>query len=149
MSTQYNFVEIENVNKIWAIGSIHSNLKSLKLIKSHILSNFEKNDVLIFLGNIIGLGEKAKESLSEVIDLRFNLMAKNFIKPNKIIFLRGAQEEMFLKLIQLQTAPNPSDIINWMFSHGVNKTVESYGFSANEVKPPAFFKYFLTEIFFL
>ena len=83
MSTQYNFVEIENVNKIWAIGSIHSNLKSLKLIKSHIVSNFEKNDVLIFLGNIIGLGEKAKESLSEVIDLRFNLMAKNFIKPNK------------------------------------------------------------------
>ena len=134
MSTQYNFVEIENVNKIWAIGSIHSNLKSLKLIKNHILSNFEKNDVLIFLGNIIGLGEKAKETLSEVIDLRFNLMAKNFIKPNKIIFLRGAQEEMFLKLMQLQTAPNPSDIINWMFSHGVNKTVESYGFSTNEVK---------------
>mgnify|MGYP006981167189 CR=1 FL=1 len=43
------------------------------------------------------------------------------------LFLRGAQEEMFLKLLQLQTAPNPHDIVKWMFEHGVDQTVESYG----------------------
>jgi serine/threonine protein phosphatase 1 len=56
-------------------------------------------------------------------------MAKFFLKPNKIIFLRGAQEEMFLKVLQLQTAPNPHDIVNWMFEHGVDATIESYGFN--------------------
>ena len=48
-----NFVEINKSNKIWAIGSIHSNLNSFTLIKEFILKNYKKNDKLIFLGNII------------------------------------------------------------------------------------------------
>ena len=129
-----NFVEIKKSNKLWAIGSIHSNLKSFNSIKNFILNNFDSNDKLIFLGNIIGLGENPKETLSSVIELRFNLMSKFKLKPESIIFLRGAQEEMFSKLLQLQLAPNPSEIVEWMFDHGVNQTVESHGFSNDEVK---------------
>ena len=124
-----NFVELKTSNKIWAIGSIHSNLKSFKSIKEFILNNFELNDKLIFLGNVIGLGNNSKETLNSVIDLRFNLMSKFKLKPQSIVFLRGAQEEMFSKLLQLQLAPNPREIIEWMFEHGVNKTIRSYGFS--------------------
>ena len=36
--------------------------------------------------------------------------------------------------MQLQLAPNPIEILEWMFEHGVNKTIESYGFSENEIK---------------
>ena len=133
MSTVSNFIELKNVNRIWAIGSIHSNLASLESIKKHILSNFNYGDKLIFLGNIIGIGDKAKETITSVLDIRFKLLAKFNLKSNEIIFLRGAQEEMFLKLLQLQIAPNPQDIISWMFEHGVDKTIESYGFSKEEV----------------
>ena len=129
-----NFVELNKTDKIWAIGSIHSNLKSFNSIKKFLLNNFESNDKLVFLGNIIGLGNNSKETLSSVIDLRFNLMAKFKIKPQSIVFLRGAQEEMFSKLLQLQLAPNPAEIIEWMFDHGVNETIKSYGFSENEVR---------------
>ena len=129
-----NFVELNKSNKIWAIGSIHSNLKSFNSIKEFILKNFEKNDKLVFLGNIIGLGNNSKETLSSVINLRFSLMSKFKLKPESIIFLRGAQEEMFSKLLQLQLAPNPGEIIEWMFDHGVNETIKSYGFSENELK---------------
>ena len=129
-----NFVELKKSNKIWAIGSIHSNLKSFNSIKKYILKNFEETDKLIFLGNVIGLGDSPKETLTSVIDLRFNLMSKFKLKPDSIVFLRGAQEEMFTKLLQLQLAPNPAEIIEWMFDHGVNKTIESYGFSENELK---------------
>ena len=129
-----NFVELKKTDKIWAIGSIHSNLKSFTSVKEFLLNNFKANDKLIFLGNVIGLGENSKETLSSVIDLRFNLMSKFTLKPESIIFLRGAQEEMFSKLLQLQLAPNPNEIIEWMFDHGVNETVKSYGFSENEVK---------------
>ena len=129
-----NFVELKKSKKIWAIGSIHSNIKSFTSIKEFLLKKFEANDKLIFLGNIIGLGYNSKETLSSVIDLRFNLMSKFKLKPESIVFLRGAQEEMFSKLLQLQLAPNPTEIIEWMFDHGVNKTIESYGFSDNEVK---------------
>ncbi len=128
-----NFEELKNTKKIWAIGSIHSNLESFESVKNYILSNFEKDDKLIFLGNVIGLGEFPKQTLTSVIDLRFKLMSKFFLKPSSIIFLRGAQEEMINKLLQLQIAPNPSEIINWMFDHGVDSTLSSYGFSKEEV----------------
>jgi len=129
-----NFVELKKSNKIWAIGSIHSNLKSFTSIKEFLLRNFEANDKLIFLGNVIGLGKNSKETLSSVIDLRFNLMSKFTLKPESIVFLRGAQEEMFSKLLQLQLAPNPSEVIEWMFDHGVNETIKSYGFTEKEVR---------------
>ena len=41
---------------------------------------------------------------------------------------------MFSELLKLQLAPNPEEIVEWMFDHGVNKTINSYGFSENEVK---------------
>jgi len=132
LSTVSNFVEFKNVNRVWAIGSIHSNFESLKSIKKYLLSNFTHGDRLIFLGNIIGIGGKAKETVSSVLDIRFKLLAKLKLDPSEIVFLRGAQEEMFLKLLQLQIAPNPQDIIAWMFEHGVDKTIESYGFSKEE-----------------
>jgi len=129
-----NFIELKKANKIWAVGSIHSNLSSFSSIKKFILENFEISDKLIFLGNVIGLGDNSKETLSSVIDLRFNLMSKFKLKSDSIIFLRGAQEEMFSKLLQLQLAPNPTEILEWMFDHGVNKTIKSYGFSEDEVR---------------
>ena len=134
MSNIGNFIELNKSGKIWAIGSIHSNLESFIAIKNFILKNFNFDDKLIFLGNIIGLGDKSKETLTSVIDLRFSLMSKFKLKPESIIFLRGAQEEMFSKLLQLQLAPNPEEIVDWMFEHGVNKTINSYGFSKDEVK---------------
>ncbi len=126
------FVEILNSQRIWAIGSIHSNLASIKLLKKFIYENFRDGDKIVILGNVIGLGDYAKETLSSVLELRFDLMAKYKLKSNDIIFLRGAQEEMFNKLLQLQIAPNPEEIIRWIFDHGVNKTLESYGYSADE-----------------
>ena len=134
MNNTGNFIELEKSGKLWAIGSIHSNLKSFNSIKKYIINNFNFDDKLVFLGNIIGLGDNSKETLTSVIDLRFSLMSEFKLKPESIVFLRGAQEEMFSKLLQLQLAPNPIEILEWMFEHGVNKTLESYGFSENEIK---------------
>ena len=128
-----NFTEIAKSKKIWAIGSIHSRNTAFESIKKYLLKKFEKNDALVFLGNIIGLGTESKKTLSNVLDLRNNLMSKFYLDPEKIIFLRGAQEEMFLKLLQLQTAPNPNDIVKWMFEHGVDATIKSYGFNREEL----------------
>ena len=133
MKKKTNFIEIAKSKKIWAIGSIHSRDIAFESIKKYLLKKFEKNDALVFLGNIIGLGTESKKTLSSVLDLRNNLMSKFYLDPEKIIFLRGAQEEMFLKLLQLQTAPNPNDIVKWMFEHGVDATIKSYGFNREEL----------------
>ena len=132
MNNESNFVELKNSNRIWAVGSIHSNLQAFNSIKNYIIKNFTKGDKLVFLGNILGLGPNSKETLSSLIDLRFYLMSKFTLKPDEIVFLRGAQEEMFTKVLQLQIAPNPSEIITWIFEHGVDKTLNSYGFTNKE-----------------
>ena len=133
MDKKTNFIEISKSKKIWAIGSIHSRYTAFESIKKYLLEKFEKDDSLVFLGNIIGLGNESKKTLSSVLDLRNNLMSKFCLGPEKIIFLRGAQEEMFLKLLQLQTAPNPLDIVKWMFEHGVDSSIKSYGFNSEEL----------------
>ena len=133
MKNNSKFAEFESCKNIWAIGSIHSHMHSFEHIKKHIIKNFSKNDKIVFLGNIIGVGDFAKETLSSVIDMRLELMSKFCLNPEDIIFLRGAQEEMFLKLLQLQTSPNPNEILLWMYEHGVNKTIDSYGFDSNEL----------------
>ena len=133
MQTHPKFAELKFCNNIWAIGSIHSHLDSFESIKKYILKNYLKNDRIVFLGNIIGLGNSAKETLSSVIDMRNQLMSKFFLTTEDVIFLRGAQEEMFLKLLQLQTAPNPHEIVKWIFEHGVDKTVNSYDLNVAEV----------------
>ena len=134
MNTESNFIEFKNAKRIWAVGSLHSNYESFQSIKSYILKNFNSGDKLIFLGNVIGLGNKAKDTISSILNLRMKLMAIHNLEPEEVVFLRGSQEEMFLKLIQLQIAPNPQDIVNWMFDHGVHKTTQSYGFSREEVE---------------
>ncbi len=134
MSKNNKFQEFKNINKIWAIGSLHSSIESFKSIKSYILSNFSKDDKIIFLGNIIGFRNKSKEIISEVLKLRFNLMSKFKLNHEDVVFLRGAQEEMFSKLLQLQIAPNPAEIVEWIFSHGVDQTVISYNFEPDQFR---------------
>ena len=116
------------------MGSLHSSIRSFQSIKKYILSNFKESDKLIFLGNIIGFRDQSKEIISEVLSLRFALMAKFNLDNEDIVFLRGAQEEMFSKLLQLQIAPNPSEIIEWIFSHGVDQTVISYNFKPDQFR---------------
>ena len=103
---QTHFSELKFSKKIWAVGSIHSHFDSFESIKKHILKNFLKNDRIVFLGNIIGLGNSATETLSSVIDMRNQLMSKFFLKTEDVIFLRGAQEEMFLKLLHHDVFPS-------------------------------------------
>jgi len=134
VQTHSKFAELKLCNNIWAIGSIHSHLDSFESIKQHILKNFIKNDRIIFLGNIIGSGDNAKETLSSVIDMRNQLMSRFFLKTEDVIFLRGAQEEMFLKLLQLHIAPNPFEILQWMFEHGVDKTICSYALNIEKIQ---------------
>ncbi len=133
MNTLGNFVELRECSRIWAIGSIHSNIEAFYSIKKFILKNFKRDDKLVLLGNVIGLGNSSKEIISNIVNLRFDLMSKFKLKPSDIVFLRGAQEEMFSKILQLQIAPNPLEIITWMFEHGVDKTLESYGYSKQDV----------------
>ena len=39
--------------------------------------------------------------------------------PIDIVYLRGQQEEMWHRMLQIQFAPNPKEVLPWMLQQGV------------------------------
>ena len=58
------------------------------------------------------------------------IMAIRGVLASDLVYLRGAQEEMWQKLLQLQFAPNPQDVLRWMLGQGVETTLRAYGGAA-------------------
>jgi hypothetical protein len=51
---------------------------------------------------------------------------------NDFIYLRGSQEEIWSKLLQIQFAPNPAEVLRWMLDRGGAATLAAYGGDAEE-----------------
>src|SRR3546814_12687728 len=51
-----------------------------------------------------------------------------------IVYLRGAQEEMWRKLLQIQFAPGPGEVFDWMLRHGLEPTLRGYGVDPQQVR---------------
>ncbi len=133
LKSNSKFKELENCERIWAIGSIHGNIISLKKIHEIIKDNFKKNDEIVYLGNVIGVGGNSVEVIGEILKFRLYLMAKYQLDNNNFVFLRGAQEEMWSKLLNLHISPNPKEVLSWMIDHGVDKTLTSYNIDHKEI----------------
>src|SRR6185437_5518155 len=71
-------------------------------------------------------------TLDELIAFRRLFLARRLAFLGDIVFLRGSQEEMWQKLLQLQFAPNPREVLPWMLDHGVATTLDSYGIDARQ-----------------
>ena len=67
------------------------------------------------------------ETIDELLDFRRRVLARPRGFACDTVYLRGAQEEMWQKLLQLQFAPNPGEVLAWMVREGVEATVSAYG----------------------
>jgi serine/threonine protein phosphatase 1 len=88
---------------------------------------FEEGDRVVYLGNYIGYGEETLATINELLDFRCRVLGRRCGFACDVIFLRGAQEEMWQKLLQLQFAINPSEVLQWMVTAGMETTVRAYG----------------------
>lgn len=119
---------IRETSRIWAIGAVHGEVERLRAIHREIEPSLGLGDVLVYLGNYLGHGEKVIETVDEMLDFRRRILAKPPIRfPGDIVYLRGNQEEMWQKLLQLQFASDPVSILNWVVSRGVDTTLRAYG----------------------
>ena len=106
---------------------MHGDAGRLTALHDDIWRQFQAGDRLVYLGNLIGCGSQVRETLDEVIAFRRALLALPGMLASDVVFLRGAQEEMWQKLLQLQFAPNPREVLGWMMSQGVDATLKAYG----------------------
>ena len=113
--------------RIWAVGAVHCEVARLSVLHDTILERFRVRDRMVYLGNLVGRGSAVLETIEEALRFRRVLMSLPGVLPEDIVFLRGQQEEMWQKLLQLQFAPGPLAVLDWMASQGVAQTLAAYG----------------------
>jgi hypothetical protein len=121
------FADIGRPRRIWAVGSIHGEVERLAALHTDIADRFTAGDRLVYLGNVLGRGPAVRETMDELLAFRRALLARPGMLAGDIVYLRGCQEEMWQKLLQLQFAPDPGDVLRWMLRQGVDATLRAYG----------------------
>jgi serine/threonine protein phosphatase 1 len=127
-----SIARLRRATRIWAIASVHGEAERLALLQQAIAGRLDQGDRLVYLGNLLGCGTNPKAALNEAIRFRRAVIARPGGFVGDVVFLRGHQEEMWQKLLNLQLAPNPIEVLKWMLEQGVGATVEAYGGSPEE-----------------
>jgi len=118
---------LRRARRVWAIASVHGEAAQLAQVHGEIAQRFERGDRLVYLGNVIGRGGHALAAIDELMAFRRAVIGAHGMFANDVAILRGAQEEMWQKLLQLQLALDPASVLEWMLDHGVAATLEAYG----------------------
>ncbi len=132
MSDQNIFASLPVGRRIWAIAAIHGEVERLVAAHDRIAEAMQHGDVLVYLGNYYGHGAAIAATIDELLVFRRRFLAVPGSDGDGIVYLRGAQEEMWQKLLQLQFAPNPVQVLQWMLDQGVGATIAAYGGDAQE-----------------
>jgi serine/threonine protein phosphatase 1 len=120
------FARLHGARRVWAVSAVHGEAVRLARLHDAIGERFAGSDRLVYLGNYLGYGAVG-ETIGELLDFRCRVLARRHGFACDVVFLRGAQEEMWQKLLQLQFAPNPRELLQWMVNNGIEATVRAYG----------------------
>ncbi|WP_366653762.1 hypothetical protein [Fodinicurvata sp. EGI_FJ10296] len=121
------FARLGRPFRVWAISAIHCDVARLTALHDHVWPLIRPGDRVVYLGNMIGRGPALFETIHELLTFRRALIALPGMLASDVVYLRGTQEEMWQKLLQLQFAPNPADVLTWMLDQGVAPTLRAYG----------------------
>lgn len=130
------FATLTAPRRTWAVGSIHGEAAKLRALHDALIGRIKPGDNLVYLGNFLGRGPDVAGTVEELLNFRRAFMARRengtHVDTEDIVFLRGAQEEMWHKLLQIQFAPNPGEVLDWMLDQGVGATIRAYGANADQ-----------------
>jgi serine/threonine protein phosphatase 1 len=118
--------------RVWAVSAIHGEAARLALLHQQIAERFQAGDRIVYLGNYLGRGGDVRAAIDALIAFRRRVIALPGQFAADVVYLRGCQEEMWSKLLQLQFATNPSEVLKWTLGQGLGPTLAAYGGSADE-----------------
>lgn len=126
------FADLGAPRRVWAVSAIHGELDRLYALHDGILPRLRAGDRIVYLGNYTGYGKQSRETVDELLTFRRLALSTPGVRPSDIIYLRGAQEDMWNKLLQIQFAQNPDMVFSAMLKKGLAATLESYGLAAHD-----------------
>jgi serine/threonine protein phosphatase 1 len=128
------FTQLSGTRRVWAVASIHGEVDRLTALHGQLWPKLEPGDRVVYLGNQLGRGAAVGETIDELLAFRCAVMALDSAEEPNVVFLRGGQEEMWQKLLQLQFANDPRSVLDWMLEQGVGATLRAYGSSPEEAR---------------
>lgn len=127
MSDREKFAVLRRCRRVWTVAAIHGEVERLDSLHAALGERFAAGDRLVYLGNYLGRGPAVTATVDCLLSFRRALIALPGMFAADVAYLRGSQEEMWQKLLQLQFAPNPREVFEWMLSQGVGATLAAYG----------------------
>jgi len=121
------YAVLRRSRRVWAVASIHGEAERLAALHRRLADRLQFGDRVVYLGNVLGQGRQVLDCVDEVLRFRAQVMARPFGFAGDVAILRGAQEEMWQKLLELQFAPNPREVLAFMRGHGLDATIVAYG----------------------
>lgn len=129
-ATDERFAVLTQATRVWAVGAIQGEAERLQALHAELESRFAPGDRLVYLGNYLGQSAAVHATLDALLDFRRRLLTRPGLETGDIVFVRGAQEEMWHKLLQIQFATDPRQVFEWMLEQGVGAALEAYGGNA-------------------
>ncbi len=135
MSFKNKFSNLGQPRKIWVMAAIHGAQARLVTLHKTLFGKIAPGDRLLYTGNYLS-GQEALpiETLDEILYFRRTLLALPDMQTEDFVYLRGIQEELWSKLLQLQLTPSPRQVIDWMVRRypEMEAVLNGYGSSFDE-----------------
>jgi len=131
-ATDIRFTPLGAPRRVWAVSAIHGELEKLYALHDAILERLQAGDRIVYLGNYTGYGAHSRETIDELLTFRRLALSQPGVIPSDFIYLRGRQEDMWQRLLQLQFTHKPEDTLGTMLQHGFRETLESYDINADD-----------------
>lgn len=127
------FSVLSGFERIWAVGAVHGQHRQLVALHDQLALRFQPaKDRLIYLGNYFGHGTGILGTMDELLSFRRKVLAEPGVIADDIVYLRGHQEEMWRKLLQLHFAREPYAVLKWMEQRGIGSSIAAYGSSIED-----------------
>ena len=124
-----------SLERVWVIGAVNGKAELFQNICNQILEKSDLKDRLVFTGNLLGRNNNNVNESKKVIDLalklRSDFMSNNSFDIGDVVFLRGCYEELLDKSRELHMSLNPLELVDWMYTRGLDKILESYNISSS------------------
>jgi serine/threonine protein phosphatase 1 len=118
MSFGSRFFNLGHPDRIWVISAVHGQLPRLTRIHAALAEKFAPGDKVVYTGNYLcGPDARPLQTLDALLGFREELLSVPSVEQGDIVHLRGIQEELFSKLLQLQFAQNAEQVVEWVSRH--------------------------------
>lgn len=131
-TTDIRFSELGAPRRVWTVSAVHGELDRLYAIHDAIFERMRAGDRIVYLGNYTGYGKQSRETVDEILTFRRLALSTAGVMPSDIIYLRGRQEDMWQKILQLQFTYKPETALGTMLEQGFGETLASYGVNTHD-----------------